>query len=237
MKIEDHFKETLHRAVANEPPVLDAWDRFERRMGRSRRWRLVASLAGAAAVITATAIVVPQLSSKDTVNPPIISTPDPYAGWLTATDPVGQWTLRHPMSWKVMQFEGNYEVIPPGHVGSISGETTFAVMIARLSEDFERPAADEDPTVVRGVWDDGRPYMRIQQRGYSVGYMYRIDWSPPCAFATEGEPLCDFEPSVLIVHVFSQDQTLLDRYAEEGDLVAKSIRYRDVPPPTEAPTS
>ena len=239
MKIEDHFKETLHGAVASEPPVFDAWDRFERRMGRSRRWRLVASLAGAAAVITAAAIVVPQLSSKNTVNPPIISTPDPYAGWLTATDPVGQWTLRHPMSWKVTQFEGVYEVLPPGEIGSVAAEPTFSVIISRLSEDFERPAAEGDPTVERGVWPGGRPYMRIPQQAGdgSVGYVYRIDWSPPCAFATQGGPLCDFEPSVLMVHIFSSDQARFDRYAEDGDLVAKSIRYRDVPPPTEAPTS
>jgi len=234
MKMEDHFKETLHDAVANEPPALDAWDRFERRAGRSRRWRLAASLAGTAALITAAAIVVPQLSTSETPRTPIVSTPDPYAGWLTAEDPVGQWTLRHPMSWRVTQFEGDYEVLPPGEVATPAGEPTFAVTIARLSEDLEPSAAAEDPTVVRGVWEDGRPFMRIQQRGYSVGYIYRIDWRAPCAFET---PACDVEPATLVVHVFSTDQARLDRYVEEADLVAKSIVYRDVPPPTDPPSS
>ena len=238
MKIEDHFRETLRGAVANEPPVLDAWDRFERRVGRDRRWRLIASLTGAVAVIVAAAVVVPQLLTTTTKLPPVVQ-PDPYAGWTEAVDPVGQWTLKHPPTWRVTQFEGVYEVLPPGEIGSIAGEPTFSVIISRLSEDFELPAAQGDPTVERGVWPGGRPYMRIPQQAGdgSVGYKYRIDWSPPCAFAAPPAAICDFEPSVLIVHVFSSDQTRFDRYAADGELVAKSIVYRDVPPPTGEPTS
>jgi hypothetical protein len=236
MKIEDHFRDTLHGAVANEPPVLDAWDRFEHRMGRTRRWRLVAALTGAAAVIAVGAIVVPQLATNGAPGPRFVSTPDPYAGWLTATNEVQQWTLKHPNSWRFTHFEDIYEVLPPGEIGTIAGEPTFAVTVVRISADFELPAAAEDPTVVRGALTDGRPFMRIQQRGQSIGYIYRIDWSPPCAFATQGA-ICDYEPSVLIVHVYATDQARLDKYGEEGDLVAKSIEYRDVPPPTEPPRS
>ena len=234
MKMEDHFKETLNRAVANEPPVLDAWDRFERRVGRSRRWRLFAGLAGAAAVIVA-AVIVPQLGTGGStrITPPI-TTPDPYVGWTDADDPIGQWTLKHPPTWRVTHFEGVYEVLPPGEVATPAGEPTFAVTIARLSEDFELPAAAEDPTVQRGMWpgDPDRPYMRIQQQGGSVGYIYRIDWSPPCAFAVPPAPICDYEPSVLVVHVYSSDQQRFDRYSVDGELVARSIRYVDGPIPT-----
>ncbi|MGH2785352.1 MAG: hypothetical protein ACRDJ1_08820 [Actinomycetota bacterium] len=236
MKMEDHFKETLRGAVANEPPVLDAWDRFERRLGRSRRWRIVASIAGAVAVIVAAAVVVPQLGTSPTLLPKVVQ-PDPFAGWTTAEDPIGQWKVKHPPTWRVTQFEGVYEVLPPGEIATAAGEPTFAVTIARLSEDLEPSAAAEDPTVQRGTWPDGRPYLRIQMQAGdgSVGYIYRIDWSPPCAFATQGT-VCDFEPSTLVVHIYSSDQTRYDRYVADADLVARSIEFWNTTPPA-VPTS
>lgn len=225
MKIEDHFKETLHRAVANEPPVLDAWDRFERRVGRSRRWRLVASLAGAAAVIAAAAIVVPQLSSSPVRPiPKITQPPDPYAGWQFASDPVGQWTVRFPRDWRAVSFEGTYDILPPGEIGTAAGKPTFAVYIAKLDEELEPPAAEGDPSVLRGVWSDGRPYLKIDLKPEDksvVGHTYRIDWRPPCAFET---PACDVAPSTLVVQVIEiGNDGRFQRYGETGDLIARSI--------------
>ncbi|MEX2554938.1 MAG: hypothetical protein WEB06_04845 [Actinomycetota bacterium] len=225
MKMEEHFKETLNRAVANEPPVLDAWDRFERRVGRSRRRQMVAGLAGAAAVIVAAVIVVPQLGTGGAtrITPPI-APPAPYVGWSEASDPIGQWTVKHPLTWRVTHFEGVYEVLPPGEIGTAAGEPTFAVTIARLEEDLERSAAEGAEGVLRGTWGGGRPYMRIEQQAGdgSVGYFYRIDWRPPCAFET---PACDIAPSTLVVHVFASDQARFDKYSADGELVARSITY------------
>ncbi|MGH2795889.1 MAG: hypothetical protein ACRDKG_16475, partial [Actinomycetota bacterium] len=208
------------------------WDRFERRLGRSRRWRIAAAVAGAAAVIAAAVVVVPQLGTSPTPLPKITQPPDPYFGWVNAEDPIGQWKLQHPPTWRVTHFEGVYEVLPPGEVATPAGEPTFAVTIARLSGELEPSAAAEDPTVVRGEWRGGRPYLRIEQKAGdgSVGYIYRIDWSPPCAFQTQGT-VCDFEPSVLVVHVYSSDQARFDRYSEDADLVARSIEYWDTTPP------
>lgn len=235
MKMEDHFKETLHRAVANEPPVFDAWDRFEHRIGRARRWRMAAALAGAAAVIVAAVIVVPNLATNGGVGfdtPP----PDPYAGWQSGSDPIGQWTVLFPADWRLTQFEGTNDILPPGEKGTAAGEPTFAVYIARIDEDLEPNAAFEDPTIKRGVWPGGRPYLRIELRppDNSVqGYTYRIDWRTPCAF--EAQP-CDVAPSTLVVQVIEiGNEGRFAMYAEDGELVARSIRYLDVPPPS-APT-
>lgn len=232
MKMEDHFKETLHRAVANEPPVLDAWDRFEQRLGRARRWRYIAAFAGAAAVIAAAAIVVPQLGTNGVrFQPP---SADPYEGWPADHDPIGGWTIRIPPNWRLTQFEGVYEVLPPGEIATPASEPTFAVTVSRLEEDLEPPAAQGDPTVLRGTWSDGRPYLRIELKpddGSVVGYYYRVDWRPPCAFETPG---CDVSPATLVVHVFEiGDNGRFDKYSALGELVARSIRYVDPrPPPT-----
>lgn len=69
MKMEDHFSETLRRAVSSEPPVIDAWSRFERRLTRRRRARLALSLVAGAATVAAAALVVPNLVPDRDVTP------------------------------------------------------------------------------------------------------------------------------------------------------------------------
>lgn len=145
MKMEDHFKETLNKAVENEPPVLDAWDRFERRMGRSRRWRMVVAFAGAAAVIVAAAIVVPQLGTRGVKPAPPITQPPTViqTDGSFATFPTDDWVLfrsgetygsqnvryefRHPRWWKIGEHEAVFEIRPywlPPSLGS--GEATVS---------------------------------------------------------------------------------------------------------------
>jgi hypothetical protein len=137
MKMEEHFKETLNRAVANEPPVLDAWDRFERRVGRSRRWRLFAGLAGTAAVIVAAAIVVPQLGTSgvkpgpfatqpSTVIPTDLGNPFPIDDWNTFKSADG-YEVRYPRWWVVSEFEAVWEFRPYWLKGEAVGEPTYSV--------------------------------------------------------------------------------------------------------------
>jgi hypothetical protein len=232
MRMEDHFKETLHRAVANEPPVLDAWDRFEHRLGRGRRWRIALAFAGAAAVIAAAVIVVPQLGTNGVRVGPPLATPDPYEGWEAGHDPIGGWTVRMPPTWRLTSFEGVYEVLPPDEIATPAGEPTFAVTIARLEEDLEPSAAADDPSVQRGTWPEGRPFLRIELKPDDrsvVGYVYRIDWRPPCAFESPG---CDIAPSTLVVTVMEVgDNGRFEKYRALGELVARSIRYVDPMPP------
>ena len=147
MKMEDHFKETLNRAVANEPPVLDAWDRFERRIGRSRRWRLFAGLAGAAAVIVAAVIVVPQLGTGGTAD----HSADRFSRPVRGVDGSGR--SERPVDLReqyhrpgcVTQLKACTRCSRRVEVATPAGEPTFAVTIARLSEDFELPAVGRGP--------------------------------------------------------------------------------------------
>src|SRR5437870_3958339 len=112
--MEDHFRETLRHAVSNEPPVQDAWKQFERRVGRARRVRLLTSVAAAAAVIAAGAIVVPHLTHSGRVIVPQTQPPDAYAGWKTFESTVGEFRVRYPADWRVTEFEGTYDILPPG---------------------------------------------------------------------------------------------------------------------------
>ena len=137
MKMEDHFKETLNRAVANEPPVLDAWHRFERRVSRSRRWRMMAGLAGAAAVIVAAVIVVPQLGTSGVKPAPFATQPPtgiptdfgnpfPIDDWNTFKSADG-YEVRYPRWWVVSEFEAVWEFRPYWLKGEAVGEPTFSV--------------------------------------------------------------------------------------------------------------
>ncbi len=250
MKMEDHFKETLHRAVANEPPVLEAWDRFERRLGRARRRRYAAALAGAAAVIAAAVVVVPKLGTGGVeLLPPLTPKPswaypsptvsptsdDPYAdaGWSGFGDSEYHYMMRHPMHWELSTFEGEPEVRPPGLPGLAAGSAeTFGVAWVVLTPDVR--AAPEGPIQVR---PDAREFVRTEdvydeERSPAEGgpvqirrIIYAIDWSESACGIKLGA-CSEGEARTLFVSIIGEDTAdFFGRFGSIGELIVQSFRY------------
>ena len=231
MKMEDHFKETLNRAVANEPPVLDAWDRFERRMGRSRRWRMLAGLAGAAAVIVAAVIVVPQLGTGGTRIVAPIATPssptptvDPYAGWQTFGNLEQHYLLKHPNEWRVSIFEAVYEFGPrelPA-TDARGAQDSFGVVVNVLDASF----FDTKLTTKPGAGPSERTSDTEESRDGTVLYIrHRIDWSASRCI-TLGTTCPEGDELYLLVTIQGEDTAeFMGTFREMGELIVQSIEY------------
>jgi hypothetical protein len=233
MKMEDHFKETLSRAVANEPPVQDAWATFEGRVRRGRRARLLASIAAAAAVVAAGAIVTPKLLPDKgihvTTPPPVPSPTDPYEGWETGRRMEAQFDVRYPKGWSGVDpsqpaFEGVDEIQPSDVEPLEKGLPTFAVTIRfDQSAEPDRPLPGE-PTAERRqiTWNDGQTAYRSERVGDNGEreIVYQIAWVGCAA----GEDICREVDGTLVVRVLASTGQLWSIYGETGDLIARSVR-------------
>lgn len=233
MKMEDHFKETLNRAVANEPPVLDAWERFDRRAHRDRNLRLLASMAAAAAAIVAAVIIVPQIGtggglglSTEPPSPSPAATPtaDPYAGWATYDYDLYRLKLRHPTDWRVVVFEADPEVLAPGQDPTAAGEPTMAVTLTLLDQEFDDPdlrAQGFD----RSTRPDGRAFVWSEVELASGGRRidYRIDWSTCVRGATP--PGCTRNAQTLIVTIHAGTRQRWEAYGATAERIVSSIEY------------
>jgi hypothetical protein len=235
MKMEDHFKETLRRAAANEPPVLDAWDRFERRLGRSRRWMLMASLAGVTAIVVAAVLVVPQLGKsakgRGVTTQPSSPTPtpsptvDPYAGWKTFENAEQHYRLRYPSDWRESVFEAVYEFNPPG-LPSTDGrgaEDSFGVIVNVLESSFfeEKPLAS-NPDIGPGE----RSSDTTERRDGTILYIsHRFDWSASRCI-TLGTTCPEGDDLILLVTIQGEDTAeLMGTYREMGEQIIASLEY------------
>jgi hypothetical protein len=245
MKMEDHFKETLKRAVANEPPELDAWSRFERRMHRGRNVRLFVPIAAAAAVIVAGVIAVPKLFFRTEAIPVLTSptptpaspspSPDPYAGWNYSRNAGDLWQVYYPKSWYGQMaplpiFEGVASLQPPDVEPIEKGLPTFAVSIRfDQGSDPGRPPSGEPTPAARETVarDDGRTEYRTEhdKDGMHV-IVYQLAWTACAA----GEPDCREVDGTLVVRVLASNEALWNKYGETGDLIARSIRAIDYGP-------
>ncbi|TMK22725.1 MAG: hypothetical protein E6G68_01650 [Actinobacteria bacterium] len=240
MKMEDHFKETLNKAVANEPPVVDAWSRFEGRVHRGRRMRWSAGFAVAVAVAVASLIVVPKLGQQSIIapatNPPsnsfASSSPslaDPYQGWHSSRNADGLWQVRYPASWygdeaPLPIFEGVAELQPPDVQPIVKGLPTFAVTIRfdQGTSPDSVPTEGPQPSPAKKVTIDGSPGFRSESdsNGEHV-IVYRIAWTACAA----GETPCRAVDGTLVIRVLASTQTFWNMYGDTGDLVARSIRH------------
>ena len=236
MRMEDHFKDTLHKAVANEPPVIDAWDRFEGAVRRDRRWRLAASLAGATAVIAAAVIVVPQLGTDNTpvtpADPPTTSSPspssspsvDPYAGWKSFENTSMHYRLKHPADWKMTQFEAVWEFTAPemDFTDARGPDGSFGVIV-NVDALFNDPPLASKP----GAGPDERTTEvdTTTQEGNVLVIRYRIDWSPNRCI-TLGTPCAPGEDQVMVFTINGEDApAFMGKYQEIGELIRASIEY------------
>ena len=235
MKIEDHFKETLNRAIANEPPVLDAWDRFERRVGRGRQVRLFAAIAAAASVAVASVIFVPRLASDGggiglateppSPTPTPTATADAYAGWATYDYDPYMFTLRHPNDWRVVVFEADPEVLAPGQVATAAGEPTMAVTLTLLDEEFDSPELRRQG-FDRSTRPDGRPFIWTEKELDNGGRRvdYRFDWSSCVPGVTKPDG-CIRGGRTLVVAILAGTRELWDTYGETAERIVDSLVY------------
>jgi hypothetical protein len=236
MKMEDHFKESLNRAVANEPPLLDAWDRFEQRVAGGLRVRLFAAIAAAAALAVASVIVVPRLGTSSGIglsNEPSSSpSVDPYAGWQTLTNPSQRYLVRFAADWTTSVFEGVQSFQPPGVEPVNKGEPTFFVSI-QLRDGWACPTSPPKCGIA-GRRDDGRTFYRLEvdygeanvpeaPNGEAHLVTYAIDWRAGCP---DG---CAAEASTLFVIVRGDTDDLWSKYSEVGLKLVDSIEYREWP--------
>jgi hypothetical protein len=239
MKMEDHFKDTLHKAVASEPPALDAWDTFRQRVHRGRRVRMVASFAGAAALIVAAVIVLPKLGAEPGgVRPesPGSTAPtlDAYAGWNTYENPQWGLQLRYPSDWVNSPFEGVQEFHPGSLPGLEPGMPTFAVSVFLLGESYD--AIDAGPgNYTNGTAGDGEAYLRVEQAGRQITYL--VDWRGQCGAAPActlrlilSAPQGDGSPAQV-----SAARGYWDRYVDQGERLVASVTKTPAPAGSASP--
>lgn len=229
MKMEEHFKDTLERAVANEPPVIDSWTTFERRVRRDRGVRMFGSAFAIVAVIVAAVIVVPKLGRNPAIitpstNPPSPNT-DPYAGWKTYEYDLYDFKLRYPEDWSIKIFESDPEVVAPGQKATAAGEVTMAVTLTLLDARFYDPQWREfglDP----GTRPDGRTFVRHITEPLDGGgrrIEYSIDWST-CLRSAE-PPTCVRMERTLFVAIHVGTEALGVQYGTIAEKIVTSIEY------------
>lgn len=242
MKIEEFLAETLKRAGADEPVVIDAWARFERRARRSRLVRLAAAGMGAAAAVAALAVVVPKLVAdepREIVNPGPSESPDPTAGWKTFIDDTRSFRVKYPPEWSAFGFEGTWEIDPPGVTPLPKGALTFAVELRTLDQVYDNEPCDGPrcPNPVREARGtiNGLPYWLTEYAdGGSHEIRYRFDFG---ARACPSDS-CPAVPRTVQARVIGGTQELWDRYRQTGELIVGTMDvYENVAGPTPDPTT
>ena len=239
MKIEDHFKDTLNRAVGNEPPVRDAWSTFERRVGRGRWVRWSAGLAAAVFVAIAAIIAVPKLARDDRVvihpatQPTTTSatpTEGPYAGWVYASNQTMRYRVHYPKDWDgPSSFEGVDSLQPPDVEPLEKGSPTFAVTITFQQGQKFSPRSGSGVAVAR---DDGRRNYVVETPKDDTREMYVIEWSACAA----GEDPCREVSGTLVVRIIAGSDSLWDRYGSIGSRIAATIEQLDSATPSSSPS-
>lgn len=232
MKMEENFKDTLERAVSNEPPVIDSWATFERRVRRDRAVRMFASMAAIVAVIVAAVIVVPKLGRSPSIITPSTNPPSPspspsvdeYAGWDTFKSPAtDRYTLRHPTDWRVVKYEGSHEVLAPGQIGTQEGSPTMAVTLELLEGEFDSPEL-RSQGFDRSTRADGRPYVWTEETlSNGAKHQYRFDWST-CVRGIM-EPGCIRTPQTLYITIQAGTAQLVESYLATAEKIVTSIAY------------
>lgn len=240
MKIEELLSETLKRAATNEPPVIDAWARFERVANRRRVVRLVAAGLAAAAAVAVALVLVPELGKRDEgfVGPGPTESPDPTNSWRIAISDGDGYQLRYPLDWIRGEFEGTAEFRPPGTTSLAQGHeaTSFAVTVRLDPEPYDAAlkkgglqcpgGAGCAPGQVlnRPGFMNGRAFLethlgnQVQSERY-----FRIDWPAGPAPSCPGEPCPVPGPRALEVRVLGSSQ-LWDRHRDTGELIVRTIR-------------
>ena len=248
MKMEDHFKETLNNAVANEPPVQDAWSRFERRVRRGLWMRGLRVAATAAVVAGAVWVAYPLVKSDNPVivppatQPPTSTpiVPDPYAGWHSSANADALWMVRYPSDWYGQDaplpiFEGVNELQPPDVEALEKGLPTFAVTIrfAQGEKVYPPPSGEitTNETIVQR--SDGRTAYRFDSADHGERtVVYRIEWDACAA----GESTCHVVSGTLIVRLIAGNNTLWTRYGDVGEKIAQSIEHIEPGPIINSPS-
>lgn len=232
MRLEDHFKDVMRRTVANEPPVVDAWSRFEDKAKRTRRLRLVWSLAGAATVVAVALVAVPRVLPERAVVPPASPEPspsfsvDPMLTWETYTHANEGWEMSYPPDWRIGGFEGGTEFLPPGMIGLAAGGQTFGVELMMHVERFDDRTPQENVTSTsRGTLPSGRPYVLWEGSGREgeTTVTYWIDWPTEAYTCPEGAAGCDMDPLTLRATIYAGTQDLRDRFGDTARLMIETI--------------
>jgi hypothetical protein len=242
MKIEDLLAETLKRAGADEPVVVDAWARFERRARRSQRRRLIASAFAAAGVIGVLLVAVPRIGANREGLIQGIDT----SRWKTYVNEREGYRFKHPADWGVHSFEGSTEVGPAELPGLSQGEATFALQFRVVPRTYVEPYFCSEPelpcpsfppgVIPEGPGPlapngslDGRSYVRqeLTEAG-SHEIQYRIDWTVKCSLPPEAPGLptikgCVPPPQTLLVRVLGGSERLWDLYRATGETIVQTL--------------
>ena len=164
MKGEDLIRETMRRASGGEPPVGEAWGRFERARRRSMRVRTSIVVAAGVAAIAALVFALPGVN-PGAGSEPIgrgSESPSPRPRDLREyTDAVAAYRLRYPADWT------QYTMDTP---------TGRAVM---FSPDSGAPVSSIDPECVEcGPVEEepGRYYVQVRALLGSCGRPWRQRW-------------------------------------------------------------
>jgi len=208
MSLDNDIRRSLQRHAEDVQPDARAFDRVEQRVRRAHAQRVAIGVSLIVALIAAASVVIPRLGNDPrndgfagpdgTTSPS--PTPAPDDGWVTVRDEQDGYQLRMPPDWRVTEFEGAVELLPPGMVGTAAGEDTFAVELMLFHD--ERFEAETNMTI------GDRPARRDERAN---GQTYRADWSGSVC-----EP-CTLQIAVIAPATDNYPTTLLDT---TGHLIA-----------------
>jgi len=236
MKMEDHFKETLNNAVANEPPVRDAWNTFERRVRVDRRRRIVGLVAAAAVIAGVAWIVYPIAGAKN--GRPIVpatqlpaQTPTapprpPYAqpDWVRYKNDLLLYSIDHPKSWRgPATFEGVDSFQPNGAQPLEKGTPTFAITIQfqQGADPAAAPSGEPTPSSSRTVEGSGSitgtRYEYESGQGRTI--LYRFDWTACAAGVTP----CQATSGTLEMRIIASTDTLWKHYGGTAEKIVRTL--------------
>ena len=216
MSLDNDIRRSLERHAEDVQPRARAFDRVEHRVRRAHTQRVAIGATLVVALIAALSVVLPRLGG-DTRDggfaipgetPSSTPTPAPDDERVTVRDEQDGYQLRMPPDWRVTEFEGVVELLPPGMVGTAAGEDTFAVSLMLYGEEYQR--ADPNTMVA------GRSASRSMTR--RNGYAYHVDWSGST---------CDGSSCTLWIFIDPPTGELADRFGDDAQRVVESIQHID----------
>ncbi|HEX9712331.1 MAG TPA: hypothetical protein VGB52_07250 [Actinomycetota bacterium] len=236
MSLDHDIKQALMRHEDDVRTDPDAFAGVEQRVRRAHQRRLAATGTFVVMLLVAASAAVVALRGdrdqgfvgpgEDEAPAPSASpTPLPGPDSVTFWDSASGYALLMPDPWRVTEFEGVIELLPPGEIGLSAGEDTFAVEIQlRMGEHYmdlvTRPGdSSEEETELAG-----RPAYKVEydgsHRGTGRGVIYTVDW--PSSFCSLAG--CTNEPNALMIHIVASTPDRWESYSAEAVTAVEGLR-------------
>lgn len=228
MNIEDRIKETLMSRSTDVEPKADSFEQVASTVRRRHSQRLAFVTTSVIALIAAAAVIVPRLGTDGGDNGfavPGPGDPTPPAvddDRVTVRDERFGFQARMPADWRLTEFEGAIELLPPGQIGLAAGEDTFGVEINLLDASAFDPG-DQSGASVSQTTVGGQQATRSEmadEDGGSRIVRYAVAW--PAEYCQPGwcEPGQDY---TLLIHLIAQPADRWDQFGDDAEAIVESL--------------